>query len=115
MPNSLAPKSGVSDSDKTNRYGLLKASSFHEVNQNFDTVSDVLTVFIGEMKTHSERTNENLTRLAEETSENLTKLATDMKSILSSQTMMFTICIIFVCAMIVVGKSLFDFAMAFMV
>lgn len=90
------------------KYQLPHVANFEDVNRNFDSLSGMVTTMLEEMKEHSETTNKNLTRLAEETSENLNKLADDMKSILSSQTMMLTICIIFVCFIIIIAKGAFD-------
>ena len=101
--------------DDKSKFSLPQATTFDGVNQNFETLTDLFTGVIGELKVHSENTNQNLAKLAEETSENLNKLADDMKSILSSQTMMLSIIVIFVCFIIIVGKGLFDVVSHFLI
>jgi len=91
------------------KYHLPKVSSFEDVDNNFDSISDMVAGMVKGIEEQAAHTNENLVRLAAETSQNLDKLAADMKSILSSQTMVMTICIILICFVIFVFKGAFDF------
>lgn len=100
-------------SETKKHYQLPDATSFHEVNQNFDTLSGMVVTIVHAMEQHAETTNQNLTRLATETSDNLAKLAADLKSVLSSQTMMLTICIIVICFVALLFKGVADLVNSF--
>lgn len=75
-------------------YKLPPANNFEEVNQNFDTISDTITSIVQAMQKHSEATNENLIGLATEVSQNLEKLEENIKSMLSSQHMVFVLVVL---------------------
>lgn len=89
-------------------FELPQVNTFDDVNKNFETTSSAITLLIHEMRENSEVTNKNLMRLAEETSKNLGKLTTDMKSVLSSQTMMLVICFTVIGSVVVIIKTIYD-------
>jgi t-SNARE complex subunit (syntaxin) len=89
-------------------FKLPHVTTLDEVNKNFDDVGGAITLLIHEMRENSEVTNKNLMRLAEETSKNLGKLTADMKSVLSSQTMMLVICFTVIGSVVVIIKTIYD-------
>jgi 1,2-phenylacetyl-CoA epoxidase catalytic subunit len=89
-------------------YRLPPVDSFEECNDNFATMSEFVSAMLGEMVRHREHTQENLTRIAEEANESMSKFTEDLKVVLSSQSMMFTLCIIALAITVVTLKGLFD-------
>ncbi len=87
----MSDEGSPEESKEIKKYSLPHTSSFEEVNDNFDTLSDAITKIMQEMKEHSDSTNASLKLLAEETHAYLNKLASDMKDLLSSQAMMIFI------------------------
>lgn len=85
--------------EQTKNYQLPYANDFEGVNENFNTLSDYITGIIGEMREHTDSTNQNLVRLAEETSQIVDKLSQELRSILSAQTMIAIICVLSICLM----------------
>lgn len=89
-------------------YKLPPANTFDEVNRNFDSVSGMFVATAAEMKEHARISDSNMVRLAEEVQESLSKVSDDIKSILSSQTMMLTIGVISVGFVTVTLKTFFE-------
>lgn len=102
------PDESNTTSDQAYIFKLQSVSNFDETNKNFDDVSNVVTLLIHEIRENSEVNNANLLRLAEETSQNLDKLASDIRAVLSSQTMMLVICFTVIGSAVVIIKAVYD-------
>lgn len=94
---------------------LIEADSFEEVNANFKVVTDYIESLHREVIKHAEVTNANVEKLAEETSGKFENIRLVIQSILSSQTMMISICVIFVGLIFLAIKSGFELYRLFVI
>lgn len=95
------------------QYHLPKVENLDDVNRNFEIHTTFIAHLADEMVKHSERTNANITRLAEETNANLDVMMKKLEDLYHSQVSVLTLAFIAFVTIVLLMRGVLSWSIMF--